>query len=251
MNDQDRQALKEFLDGLSEYYSTDKKSTVSVQIYFNALKQYTMQEIMSAASQHLQDPKSGQFFPKVADFVRYLKPQFNIADLKPDDVLAMAVEAVTPLGVLARIKIGTWTLFNEIDPFVRRQSALIFLESLPETHERAKLGLFTPHEVATMQKLKVSPKSPLYRGESPPSSEALNNIKRVYHENKDKPEYLVWSGQSDDQEYAESICDMKALPSPSDEEVADVRDKYSGLGEGKGFDFEKRGSRNDKNGHGE
>ena len=66
MNDSERQALKEFLDGLSEYYSTDKKSTVSVQIYFNALKQYTMQEIMSAASQHLQDPKSGQFFPKVA-----------------------------------------------------------------------------------------------------------------------------------------------------------------------------------------
>lgn len=231
MNDQDRKALKEFLDGLSEYYSTDKKSTVSVQIYFNALKQYTMQEIMSAASQHLKDPKSGQFFPKVADFVRYLKPQFNIADLKPDEVLAMATEAVTPLGVLARIKIGTWTLFSETDPFVRRQSALMFLESLPEVVDRIQAGGYTPHEIAVMEKLSVSPKAPIYHGLRSPSQEAIARISKTYHASKNTPEYLASSGKMDGDDYVVLHVAGKTekLEPPSAEELEESKKFYNKL----------------------
>ena len=244
MNESDKPKFIEFMNGLSEYYDSSNKgnnklSLVSAQIYFNALKQFSIDQLMEAASKHLQNAENGQFYPKVADFTRYLLKSCDVANIKPDEVIAMACEPVTPLGVIARIEIGTWTLFTETDPFLRRQAAMMFIQSLPRTYQRAKDGGYTAHEIATMQKLSVSPNSPVYHNEDSPSVEAISKIKLTYHANKNSREYLAWSGESDSQDYAESISVFPALPKPTDEQVAEVKSLYKELGNGNGFDFEK------------
>jgi hypothetical protein len=232
------------MNGLSEYYDSNNKGNnklglVSAQIYFNALKQFSLDQLMEAASLHLQNAENGQFYPKVADFTRYLLKSCDVSSIKPDEVIAMACEPVTPLGVLARIKIGTCTLFTETDPFIRRQSAMMFIQSLPSTYRRAKDGGYTAHEIATMQKLSVSPNAPVYHNDEKPCLESIERIKLTYHENKNESNYLVWSGAIDDQEYIESISNFPALPKPTDDEIAEVKSMYEGLGNGNGFDFEK------------
>lgn len=233
------------MNGLSEYYDSNNKGNnklglVSAQIYFNALKQFTLDELMGAASQHLQNTENGQFYPKVADFTRYLVKSCDVTNIKADEVIAMACEPVTPLGVLARISIGTWTLHNETDPFIRRQSAMMFIQYLPTIYARAKKGEYTAHEIAIMEKLSVSPTAPVYHNDSKPSLEALEKIKLTYHSRKNDANYLVWSGKSDEQEYVESISNFPALSSPSKDEIEEVKKLYKGLGNGDGFSFEDR-----------
>lgn len=243
MNESDKPKFIEFMNGLSEYYDSSNKGNnklglIAAGIYFNALRRFTLDELMGAASQHLQDSDSGRFYPKVADFTRYLIKSCDVNNIKADEVLAMACEPVTPLGVLARIKIGTWTLFTETDPFARRQSAMMFIQSLPSIYNRAKQGGFTAHEIATMEKLSVSPNSPVYHNDEKPSIEAISAIKITWNESKNDSQYLVWSGKTDEQEYAESISSFPALPAPTQQQIDEVKKKYEGLGDGKGFDFE-------------
>jgi len=245
VNESDKSEFLDFMNGLSEYYDSSNKGNnklgvVSAKIYFNALKQFSLDQLMEAASQHLQNADSGQFYPKVADFTRYLLKSCDVANIKPDEVLAMACEPVTPLGVLARIKIGTWSLFNETDPFARRQSAMMFIQSLPSTYQRAKEGGYTAHEIATMEKLSVSPNSPVYHNDEQPSIEAIGKIKLTYHTNKNASEYLVWSGKTDSQDYVESISQFPALPPPTQEQIEETKKMYEGLGDGKGFNFDDR-----------
>lgn len=72
MDDSDKKKFAILFYGTGELY--DKPVTKNLlQLYFDALKNYSIDEIKSGVSKHALDPKHGTFFPKPADIVRHLK----------------------------------------------------------------------------------------------------------------------------------------------------------------------------------
>ena len=61
--------LNQFLADMFDYYSKDVKSG-ALRIYRRALENIPVEQLYSMLDQHIADPDSGQFMPKVADFVR-------------------------------------------------------------------------------------------------------------------------------------------------------------------------------------
>ena len=162
MNNTDKTKFKELMDALSELYGKDKPSVLQLQMTFAALERYKFDQISEAASKHVSKSK---FFPRPADLIEIL----DGCDITIDQVLASAKLANTPMGVLARIYIGSWDLDSQ-DGFYLRQKAEECLQMIPEWTERAKLGQYTDHEISIMIKRGVSPLSPFAFGVSPPSN---------------------------------------------------------------------------------
>ena len=235
MQESDKSALVEFLNSLYEYYNVKengnlKKATlVTASIYYNSLKDYSLNDVMGAGAKHLQDPSSGQFFPKVADFIRYLKVEEGLPDIKPDEALAMAVEPTTPLGVIARIEMGTFTLLNETDPFVRKQSAMVFLQKLPDIYKRIINGGYTFHEIGVMEKFGVSLKSPIYHGMEPLNSNAMKNVLETYKKHCNDNRYLIAAQKIEHDEYVDRISESKDLELPPPNDIKKIKEEWEAI----------------------
>jgi len=78
-NQSTKQQIVPLLTSTAEYYQ--RKLTPSIlEAYCDALNRYPIDRILQARDAHYQDPDHGQFFPKVADFVKHLRstePQRN------------------------------------------------------------------------------------------------------------------------------------------------------------------------------
>lgn len=57
---------------LGEYYNREI-STGVLDLYWQALRRYDVEAIETAVHRHLSNPDSGQFMPKIADFVRMIE----------------------------------------------------------------------------------------------------------------------------------------------------------------------------------
>jgi len=71
MRDQDKKRFVELMVGTAELYGK-AMSDALLQIYWNALAQYEIQDVEQALSRHALNPDGGQFMPKPADIVRYV-----------------------------------------------------------------------------------------------------------------------------------------------------------------------------------
>jgi hypothetical protein len=72
MNTQDFQKFHEGMVGVMSFYNKDV-SQFSLDVWWNALKQFELSAITEAFNRHLMNPDSGQFQPKPADIVRMLQ----------------------------------------------------------------------------------------------------------------------------------------------------------------------------------
>ena len=61
--------LDQFIAEMFSYYSKDVRSG-AVNVYKRALKDIPLDQLVEMFDKHIADPDSGQFIPKVADFVR-------------------------------------------------------------------------------------------------------------------------------------------------------------------------------------
>ncbi len=59
---------------ISEIYGK-ALSPAAIDIYWNALQGYPLADVQRAIERHVNDPASGQFFPKPADLIRHLQPR--------------------------------------------------------------------------------------------------------------------------------------------------------------------------------
>lgn len=72
MDNSDKKEFAILFYGTGELY--DKPVTKNLlQLYFDALKQFSIEQVKEGVSQHALDPKHGSFFPKPADIVRHLQ----------------------------------------------------------------------------------------------------------------------------------------------------------------------------------
>ncbi len=133
-----------------------------VKTYFELLNEYSFEQVAGGLKAHLKGP-SGQYFPKPADIIRHI----HGSEITADEIVAAAKIHKTPLGILARIHIGTWDL-NNMDGFYLRQRAQEVLQLLPEWKARALEGKYTEHEISIMLKHKVNPVQPFSNGLQPP-----------------------------------------------------------------------------------
>jgi len=79
MDDSDKKDFAVLFYGLGEYY--DKAVTKNLLlIYFDDLKQYSLNEVKKGASKHRLDPKHGTFWPKSADIIRHLQSDISTED---------------------------------------------------------------------------------------------------------------------------------------------------------------------------
>lgn len=69
-NSEDR--LFEVLQGVHDFYGKDM-SEFAGQVWIQACKTFTVDQVSKAISAHLMDPEKGQFMPKPADIVRQLQ----------------------------------------------------------------------------------------------------------------------------------------------------------------------------------
>jgi len=153
----------DLLNSLEDYYGSKPASTATVNLYVMGLTGYTQEQVQAAVGKHMQNPRNGQFFPKVADLVKYI----NGLDLSTDQIIAMARLKNCPLGVMAAIQIGSYDLDNQ-DSFYLKQRAEEVLQLIPEWKEKANNGEYSEHQLRTMIKYDVEPASPFHAGLLPP-----------------------------------------------------------------------------------
>lgn len=151
------------MEELSDYYQKPKLSNNILLVYFESLENYSIEQVSQAISKHLQDPDKYNTFPKIADFKRILEG----GEVTPDMIIAAAKLKKSPLGIMARIHIGTWDL-NNLGSFDLRQRATECQELMGEWQERVSNGEYSDHEISIMIKHDVDPAAPFTNGISGP-----------------------------------------------------------------------------------
>lgn len=72
MVEQDKTEFKNLMLGAGELYSKEISKPL-MQIFYQALIQYSIEQVKAGFSKHFVDPKNGTFFPKAADIVRMIE----------------------------------------------------------------------------------------------------------------------------------------------------------------------------------
>lgn len=103
MTDEDKRDFWTLVKGVHSFYSQDV-SEFAAQIWWNAMRGYTIDQVRKAFNVHAADPKAGQFMPKPADLIRVL-------DGTQDDRSALAWSKV--FGAIQRVGSYQTVVFDE------------------------------------------------------------------------------------------------------------------------------------------
>jgi len=111
VNNQDRQPFMEVLISTGELYEKHISDTL-LELYFNILKHYSIEDIKRGIAGHIRDTKAGQYFPKPADILRQI--------LGDDDGRAIAAwvevrKAIQHVGIYKSVKFDDPVIMMCID----------------------------------------------------------------------------------------------------------------------------------------
>ncbi len=160
MKNEDIKQLAVVMKSTAKLYSKDVDSSL-VDIYFDLLIDFTMDEISKAFKDHVMTGESKDFYPKpgnISDLIRGKEITF-----KPDDIIALALSKKTPLGVFAAAFIGSYDMGNGNTIYLRGR-AKEFLLDLDELTNRSNTGTYSPWEMQLLDKYNIDPLSPLAPG---------------------------------------------------------------------------------------
>lgn len=82
MNDRDKPAFASLLGDTLDYYGQSRPAS-TIDIYWRALADITLDELREALGAHINDPMDGRFMPKVADIRRQIERARPAADDHP------------------------------------------------------------------------------------------------------------------------------------------------------------------------
>lgn len=83
MIDADKKQFATIMVGTAELYEK-KPSKELMQMYFNALQRFSIEQVSQGFSAHINDPERGMFMPKPADVIRNIpKEQPKLLEEKP------------------------------------------------------------------------------------------------------------------------------------------------------------------------
>jgi hypothetical protein len=187
MTENDKPMFAKMLSKLMVLTGQPKPQVDVIEIWFDFLKEIPIETIGHGITKYLDDPQAAQFPPTAAKIRAFSKSLTLYTDFKPtpDAVIAAARDPKTPLGVIARIKIGSWDLDNRgsmpasAHSFYLRERAQEVIQDLHTTQARALNGEYTRHELTIMAKYSVDPEQPFANGLPKPNREALARIGQI------------------------------------------------------------------------
>ena len=89
MQDQDKSAFRDMMMAAGEVYGREITKPL-LQMYFAALAQAGIDQVQAAMKAHMQNPDSGQFFPKPADLIKQMTGTTKQQDAAIEDRAAIA-----------------------------------------------------------------------------------------------------------------------------------------------------------------
>jgi len=89
MQEQDKAAFRDMMMAAGEVYGREITKPL-LQMYFAALSQFGIDQVQGAMMAHMQNPDSGQFFPKPADFIRQMSGTSKQQEAAIEDKASMA-----------------------------------------------------------------------------------------------------------------------------------------------------------------
>lgn len=89
MQDQDKAAFRDMMMAAGEVYGREITKPL-LQMYFAALAPASIEQIQAAMMAHMQNPDSGQFFPKPADLIKQMTGTTKQQDAAIEDRAAVA-----------------------------------------------------------------------------------------------------------------------------------------------------------------
>lgn len=162
MQNEDKKAFLNAMNALSEYYQRkDPLSDMALMIYFNALSAYSIEEVKYSIGKHVQSP-SGTFYPKASDLVKLI----DVQEVSSSDIIAAARNPKTPLGVLARVRIGKFDLDHQNEFYLKDRAAEV-QALIPEWKEKSKSGRYTSGELVAFKRFEVNPERGFVDGMPP------------------------------------------------------------------------------------
>lgn len=173
MNENDKNAFKQVMDMACDYYGKSHLAPIALKMYFDLLADRTIEQFQTAMTQHMKDPESGKFFPKVADLEKHLQGE----KLTPDIVIAGARNPRTVFDVMCRAQISSYDLDNNNDPYYLRQRAQECIQLYPEWLSQAAQGDFSANLMERCHKHGVDPREPFREGLAPPPNQEDLKIK--------------------------------------------------------------------------
>lgn len=166
MQASDREEFIKLMGSMANCFHKEPLAVDAIMLYFAALSNYSIEQVRWALNKHLVVSK---FFPRVADLTEHIEG----GSLTADEVIAHARNKKTPLGILCRIKIGSFDLENQTDMFYLKQRAQECIALIPEWKRKAAEGDYSDHEISIMIKHDVDPCQPFYDGLPNPNVEKL------------------------------------------------------------------------------
>lgn len=104
MDDSDKKEFAVLFYGTGELY--DKPVTKNLlQLYFDALKNFDIDQVKKGVSAHALDPKHGSFFPKPADIVRHLQAKQLTAEEKAELCWAQIEREIRTTGSWGKLEL--------------------------------------------------------------------------------------------------------------------------------------------------
>ena len=89
MRDQDKSAFRDMMMAAGEVYGREITKPL-LQMYFAAMTQAGIEQVKNAMMAHMQNPDSGQFFPKPADLIKQMTGTTKQQDAAIEDRAAIA-----------------------------------------------------------------------------------------------------------------------------------------------------------------
>ena len=89
MQEQDKAAFRDMMMAAGEVYGREITKPL-LQMYFAALSQCGIDQVHGAMMAHMQNPDSGQFFPKPADLIRQISGTSKQQEAAIEDKASMA-----------------------------------------------------------------------------------------------------------------------------------------------------------------
>ena len=178
MNKSDFQVFyKEWVNAHEISSSNKTPSQTAVTTVFEILGQYNLESVIGALRVH---NARSRFSPTPHDIIEIIGiyNKLNVECPSHAEIIALAQNPTTPLGVLARIQIGSFDLNNQ-DSFYLRQRAGEVILKFDEYMDKCESFGYTEHELSTMAKYKVDPTMPLAKGLPSPNE---NSLKRLSNE---------------------------------------------------------------------
>ena len=126
-----------------------------VDYWFSVLEFAAIEDVTSAFDTHM---KSERFVPMPADILALLGVKVNPTARQ---LVAMARKPRCPLGVIARMQIGTQNLNGMLDEWALVSEAELILDDFHSINKRAQEGRYSDAEVSVMLKHSVDPRKAL------------------------------------------------------------------------------------------